>query len=424
MRLDHDRESRFNHEGQLREKAVQEELTRTKSLISQEAYLTVLIDCDGATFSKDLVAKGEKGGQEAVELLLKKISEFAADNFANVPNMKVDARLYGNSKTIAQHFMKTENSNKHGVLERFTRGFNCGEPLFDFVETGSKECTRRKIMENYRRHIRNCHCRQVILGIADTDEYQELLEEEKDVQVSEKVTLLNIGASKLDKFTTTLQVLKIDELFSEKKSEDVLKVPVIPTAKIPSAPALARIESNGSVITGGSGSTQSTPALSWAAMTAQPFVPQATKTSTTNSTPTSTNAQPVSKAVDTIPRNKYGERVDKVDSSIPYQELQRIKKMKLCNIFYLQGSSFCNGNCGHSHTYPLKTHEKSILREVARMTPCFFKLNCDDPGCIYGHRCPQSKPNSQECFYKQDCRFWGWGHGIDDKVVKTTSVKG
>ena len=52
------------------------------------------------------------------------------------------------------------------------------------------------------------------------------------------------------------------------------------------------------------------------------------------------------------------------------------------------------------------------------MTPCHYRTECDDVDCIYGHRCPQNKPHKPDCFYKTDCRFSGWGHGIDETIVK------
>ena len=61
--------------------------------------------------------------------------------------------------------------------------------------------------------------------------------------------------------------------------------------------------------------------------------------------------------------------------------------------------------------------------DSARMTPCYYKTECDEPACIYGHRCPQSKPDKKDCYYKADCRFVGWGHGIDVNVVKIQNVK-
>lgn len=206
----------------------------------------------------------------------------------------------------------------------------------------------------------------------------------------------------------------------------------IPTGSLPpppkiATPMLARIPSTSSTKTMNSGpgvpSAASTPQLTWAAMTAQPFVPKAADTKNGVLSTISTNTSGVPPPAAEVPRNKHGQRIDPVDTTIPYQELQRIKRMKLCNIYYLVSKTECAGNCGHSHSYPLTKYEKSILKEVARMTACHNKTECDDIDCIYGHRCPQNKPDKKDCFYKQECRFWGFGHGIDEKVVKVRSVK-
>lgn len=124
----------------------------------------------------------------------------------------------------------------------------------------------------------------------------------------------------------------------------------------------------------------------------------------------------------TVERNKYGQRVDRVDfKAVPRDELNRIKKLKLCNFYFLQGE--CpNENCHHDHSRKLTKNELFILKAIARMTPCRFGLECDDPDCMYGHRCPQSEPGKKDCFWGSNCRFDTAAHGIDTNIVKVTRI--
>jgi len=95
--------------------------------------------------------------------------------------------------------------------------------------------------------------------------------------------------------------------------------------------------------------------------------------------------------------------------------------MKLCNVYFLLGE--CpNVSCYHDHTHKLTKNERVILQAIARMTPCRFGLDCDDPKCIYGHRCPQSEAGKKECFWGSNCRFDVAAHGIDTNVVKVTKI--
>lgn len=124
----------------------------------------------------------------------------------------------------------------------------------------------------------------------------------------------------------------------------------------------------------------------------------------------------------TVERNRYGQRVDRLDfKTIPRDDLNRIKKLKLCNFFYLQGE--CpNETCHHDHSRKLSKNDYFILTAIARMTPCRFGLDCDDPDCMYGHRCPQSEPGKKECYWGSNCRFDTAAHGIDTNIVKLTKV--
>ena len=125
----------------------------------------------------------------------------------------------------------------------------------------------------------------------------------------------------------------------------------------------------------------------------------------------------------TVERNKYGQRVDRFDfKSIPREDLNRLKKLKLCNYHFLLGECPNEDYCYHDHDRKLTKQELHILTAIARMTPCRFGLECDDPECIYGHRCPQSEPGKKTCFRGDNCRFEPIAHGIDTNIVKVTKI--
>ena len=123
-----------------------------------------------------------------------------------------------------------------------------------------------------------------------------------------------------------------------------------------------------------------------------------------------------------ILRMHSGKRIDPPPKQYNKEEVNRIKKMKLCNVFYLRGPCPYESKCGHRHDYSLKKGELDTLRLVARMAPCDHGTQCDDPDCIYGHVCPAPDANertkvtnlAQEegktCIFGENCRFSGEMH--------------
>lgn len=272
-------------------------------------------------------------------------------------------------------------------------------------------------------YIYNCHCHQILLGCSPEVGYSEKLEDIlADRDLIGRVSLIEGIA-----FDKDLELLK-------------------PSYRVTNFPDIFR-------------TTKITPALApyKAAITAKPrslFTPSPiqhtvplsrTSTNTTlasNSTPitvpiSSTNSANTPstdefqvvrpKATNltrpkTVERNRHGQRVDRLDfKSIPREDLNRLKKLKLCNFYYLQGE--CpNENCHHDHTRKLSKNDYFILSAIARMTPCRFGLECEDAECMYGHRCPQSEPGKKNCYWGSSCRFEPETHGIDTTIVKLTKV--
>lgn len=398
-------------------------------LLDRNAYVTILIDGDALTFAKEYVNKGAQGGRDVALSIYNAVKRFATQLWPHLGHFRVQVKLFAQIRALSDGLVRTRHANKVSTFENFLTGMlssDVNAMTMDIVDTSlMKGLTTRKLQEAYRHDLTNIHCHQIFLAAVASSDLNNLLDDLPGIAIHERVTLLEIQAlSASDQFQHEVQVMRTDVFLVKVPTE----APTLPSSAKGSSPMLARIPSTSSTRTMSSGpgvpSAASTPQLSWAAMTAQPFVPKPSEAKTGILTPLSMNTPPPAKAiVATVPRNKHGQRVDPVDTTIPYQELQRIKRMKLCNIYYLVGKNECSGNCGHSHTYPLSKDEKNVLKEVARMTACHNRTDCDDIGCIYGHRCPQNKPDKKDCYYKESCRFEGWGHGIDETVVRVRNVK-
>jgi hypothetical protein len=288
-------------------------------------------------------------------------------------------------------------------------------------------------------YLYDIHCHKVLLGCSHDNGYARLLDDTiGDTTLMDHIILLEGVpferelASLKENFRTT----KFEQMFRSTKLATPYQLQSAPgpiqrplqtlSANIPMGSPLVQVPSNStsdevtSSTTGSMTSKSNTPTPTWASMTAAPFIPSASSPATRSTTKGGTG---LAMSTPGINRNRLGQRIDDLDESIPNEDIKRVKKLKLCNIYFLNGADACtNTRCTHDHDYNITKNDLKTLRQVARMTPCYFKTECDDARCIYGHRCPQSQPNSKDCWYKEDCRFRGWGHGIDTRVCRTTKV--
>ncbi|PGH01793.1 hypothetical protein AJ80_08959 [Polytolypa hystricis UAMH7299] len=429
MRLDHERETRFNREVQMHEMELMEQLSRIKTLMDQEPYLLVLIDGDGMIFQESFLRQGEQGGRDAANLLWNAIRDYAARNLPNLPSPKIITRVYANLRGLAEASCKAGIIERPKQLDDFARGFNGSRRLFDFVDVGAgKDMADDKLAEVFKMNLYNCHCHQIFLGCSHDNGYARLLEDTlADRELTGRITLIE-GVPferELATIKASYRVTKFEDIFRNSKIVANLKnwegwagtvrsmlPPSIDTTATSAAAAgnnntLARIPSNSTVPSDGA-----TTPPTWASTTAAGALTPFTDLTSKPSTPDPPKVE----------RNKYGQRVDRLDfKTIPKDELNRVKKLKLCNLYFLLGD--CpNLNCYHTHDYKLSKNERTVLQAVARMTPCRFGTECDDSGCIYGHRCPQSEIGKNDCYWGSNCRFDAAAHGIDTTIVKVTKV--
>jgi hypothetical protein len=129
-----------------------------------------------------------------------------------------------------------------------------------------------------------------------------------------------------------------------------------------------------------------------------------------------------------IRRNKKGQRIDPPTPEFKKDEVNRLKKLKLCNAHYLrEDCPYPDGKCSHDHLYKTTAKELETLKLVARMSACIHGSECPDPKCIYGHRCPfpESKDASMRgktCINGKNCRFPDAMHNMDMIAVRRLKV--
>lgn len=124
----------------------------------------------------------------------------------------------------------------------------------------------------------------------------------------------------------------------------------------------------------------------------------------------------------TITKNRLGQRIDAVMKH-DKNEVDRVKRLKMCNVHYLRGECGFGNDCSHSHKHKPTKGELETLRLVARMAPCMHGSDCEELKCIYGHVCPAPEGrNGEDCIFGTSCRFPTELHKIDRTVVKAAKV--
>ncbi|PYH66802.1 CCCH zinc finger protein [Aspergillus vadensis CBS 113365] len=415
-KLDHEREMRFNRDIQLHEMELMQHIARIKAIMDREPFIVVLLDGTGIIFKDEFLQRGEEGGKVAANKLAIALKDYVASNFPGLDNPKIITRMYVNLKGLSEMCVRGVISTDPSSIEGFAKGFNNGHPLFDLVDTGLDNA-HDKIAEAFRVNLYNCHCHQIFLGCADTNAYAQILVDiMEDIDLVGRVTLIEgitfekdlakiKAAYRVSQFPEILRNTKITPVWAPWKAAVASKPPpaLTPSPK-PGAVPLSRTST----------STSTNASTSMSSTSARPSTPGEFQVVQSKSV---MSARPK-----IVERNKYGQRVDRVDfKSIPREEMNRLKKLKLCNLHYLLGECTID-NCQHDHSRKLTKSELSVLTAIARMTPCRYGLDCDDPECTYGHRCPHTEPGKKDCYWGSNCRFDPAAHGIDTNIVKLTKV--
>ena len=280
-------------------------------------------------------------------------------------------------------------------------------------------------IETFKLNLHDCHCRHIYFGCSHDNGYARLLEEFTEQTILQRVTLVE-GVPferELEQLKSRYQTIKFNGLFRTEKiniykpqHHEYLGGSKAPPQTNGLAPHSTQYQSPYQLTIPRPPDTSSTAlnptAPSWAA-TAVAKGPLVSPPQT---------PQPSHQSLITVPRNRYGQRVDPVVTYDP-SEIKRIKSKKLCNVHHLRNDCPYDP-CTHDHFYNPTKNELSTLRYISRMTPCKYGTDCDDPKCIYGHRCPNDKEHSRECKWGENCRFDRDLHGIDRKVVETIKVGG
>ncbi|KAI4151036.1 MAG: hypothetical protein LQ341_000985 [Variospora aurantia] len=403
MSLDHQRETQFNREGQLKEQQLKNEIRKLQSFMSRDPFVSVLIDGDGMIFEDELMRRGELGGKEAATKLWNAIKDHMHEKLPSIPSdCRIVTRIYANLKGLAEICYKSGIVERINTIEDFYRGFTGSKILFDFVDVGhGKDRADEKITELFKLHLNDYHCHHIYFGCSHDNGYARLLEQYTEPTHTTRITLVEgVPFERELKFLQSqFSCVKFDDLFrpnkisiynpsqhptsqpapsqSARTSSDTYGVPLSQAQNIYQSPYQPMIGDTSPSTAPNNAPMMNPKASSWASTAtaaAQLVSPPAT--------PTPAVSQSISSK--DIPRNRYGQRVD---PPVVYDKevVNRVRNLKLCNVHFLRKD--CQYDpCTHDHCYKITKNELTSLRSIARNVPCYFGNECDDPKCIYGHK--------------------------------------
>ncbi|KAG0161163.1 hypothetical protein PDIDSM_8696 [Penicillium digitatum] len=433
-KLDHERETRFNREVQVHEMELMDQISVVKKMMDREPFVVLLLDGEGIIFKDEFLQLGEQGGRNAAKQLWKSLQGYVTTILSTITEPKIMTKIYLNVKGLVETYFRGGIALEASTVSEFIRGFNESASFFEIVDVGTgKTKAHDKIKEAFKLYLYNCHCHQLFLGCPSNEEYaRSLTELISGANYKGRVSLVEgLPLEKeFDYFREQdYRITQFPDVFRTTKIAPItLTAQIAPNAPSWAAPWKSAIPSR----------TLLTPSPTQQFQTPAPPSRTSTSTSVSNlgaplapvtNKPESSDFQvvrskpPGASPPKTVERNKFGQRVDRLDfKSIPRDDLNKLKKLKLCNYHFLLGECPNEENCYHDHDRKLTRQDLHILSAIARMTPCRFGLECDDVECIYGHRCPQSEPGKKTCFRGDSCRFEPVAHGIDTNIVKVTKI--
>ncbi|KAI9716336.1 MAG: hypothetical protein M1812_005401 [Candelaria pacifica] len=409
--LDHERETNANRNMQLQTNHLQGQIRK----MERNPFVLVLIDGDGMIFQDYLLQDGEQGGKDAAASLWTDVLSYVQLNLPDLPSdINIVARIYANTKGLAETCARAGIVSNGSTLEDFTRGFTRSKQLFDFVDVGhGKDRADDKLSEVFKLHLYDCHCRHILFGCSHDNGYARLLEElSADRQAVDRITLLEgvpFERELLLLQSTFKKSTKFPALFRSTKIS--IQQQAAPPQQYGSLPAVTRTASQQPQAPTNANLTPT----SWAS--AATFSPSSSVLSPPL-TPTPANTSTTA----TIRRNKHGQRLDpplKYDHS----EVKRVRALKLCNTHFLRGDCPYDP-CTHVHTAKPTKNDLTQLKVIARQAVCKYGTDCDDPKCIYGHRCGAMREGTTACGFGLDweCRFPSEMHFKDVTPVRTLKV--
>ncbi|KAH0025321.1 HIT-like protein, partial [Aureobasidium melanogenum] len=425
------------------------------SSTEQSSYVLALIDGNELIFHTSFLGQGDQGGRHAAKVLFQTINEYAFSTIDSLSiHNKVIVRVYVDLEELCSLCLRAGLVDHSSQVRLFVRGFCQDKNLFDLIDVGMKgrEVVIDKMEDNLHMNIVDTHCKHILFGCEDGEIYAPMLKRllAENVETRSRITLLH--GTRLDNRLVSLQlaatqmsrVFRDTRVDTPKMVDPIPELSFIPTLLRESVspplsssspatshssfratttvvhPAVRELHSRQvSASSNQSVEMSATPVTSWA---------MAAKKGAAVKAPPRSSIKEREPSTDGIRRNRKGQRIDPPTPEFKKDEVNRLKKLKLCNAHHLRHNCpYPDGKCEHDHLYKCNAKELETLKLVARMSACIHGSECSDAGCIYGHRCPfpesrESGSKGKPCINGENCRFPPEMHNMDITAVRRLKI--
>ncbi|GAB7328681.1 hypothetical protein MBLNU13_g00605t1 [Cladosporium sp. NU13] len=411
-------------------------ITHLQNLMNGNPFIVLVVDGNNFLFNDAFIRDGEEGGRRAAVVFKDEVTEWVSKSVKPSPSdFKVLIKVYADFEGLAGTFTRGGIIKNLSTFKEFARGFNF-DTLFELIDIGGGDVNNR-ILDHFKLFLHDYHCHQVVFGGVS-----QLLDNNVELEdkITRRVALLqrvltdvNVPFKKVS-FAKVFRTSNIIPSIATVTPRTGTPASTVETASGNLPVSRSRNDSGASSATSAvetaSGnlptphSRNDSHASSIASATVPALAAPAAKSwaKLAQDVATLPQTSTVQRPVDPPSRlhNKKGQRIDP-PFLLDWEALKRVKQIKMCNMHYLhpQGCKFPEEQCNHRHSYKATDAELVILRSVSRETACRNGIGCDDPDCLYGHRCPyppvtEGSMRGLACQLGEKCRFPREMHGIKD----------
>ncbi|KAJ5663970.1 hypothetical protein N7507_004701 [Penicillium longicatenatum] len=159
---------------------------------SQNNFVVVLVDGDGALFRDEFLRRPRQGAIEASQRLVQAVKNEIRDGSIDKANLTVVVRIFANMRGLSKVMAHERVIGSQGDLAVFAKEFNTTCDGFDFINVGygkeNADSKMRKMLDHYYRTVQ---CKKIFwVGCHDNGYLHDLQQYSSDPASKHRIVLV------------------------------------------------------------------------------------------------------------------------------------------------------------------------------------------------------------------------------------------